>query len=274
MDSSIIRPVVKDTELKVPVESNEKSPSFSGMNFGSTSSDDFSRNSSPYTGNNSGFSFDGPRNNSFTPPADSPFGNSFTPPSIKQSFSIAPNPAEEDDFDKILLEDIKLPDRVRLEEDMDDILSSAGYKIVPNASLGDIKIDYLAVGQNKILICKIDPESGDWLADEEKFNGEDPLWFSESSHRVSPIFDLLEQTKKFEERLNLFGYEGKIKPIFVVKNGTIINAEDMLTTWKELNVTVCRTDMGGPDELDSFADSVLPDSNPTDEIMAIVQNAL
>ncbi len=274
MDSSIIRPVAKDTELKVPVESNEKSPSFSGMNFGSTSSDDFSRNSSPYTGNNSGFSFDGPRNNSFTPPADSPFGNSFTPPSIKQSFSIAPNPAEEDDFDKILLEDIKLPDRVRLEEDMDDILSSAGYKIVPNASLGDIKIDYLAVGQNKILICKIDPESGDWLADEEKFNGEDPLWFSESSHRVSPIFDLLEQTKKFEERLNLFGYEGKIKPIFVVKNGTIINAEDMLTTWKELNVTVCRTDMGGPDELDGFADSVLPDSNPTDEIMAIVQNAL
>lgn len=279
MDSGLSRPISKNTELKLPVEEGEKMPSFAGMSahhnmdFSQKPSDSFS--SMGFGGDKGGFSFGEPSRNNFTPPVDNPFGSSFGTPSMKQGFSIAPNPTtEEDDFDRILLEDIKLPNREPLEENMPEILSTAGYQLIPNASLGDIKLDYLAVGKNKILACKIDPEEGDWLADEEKFNGEDPLWFSESSHRVSPIFDLIEQVNKFTERLKTFGYMGKAQPVFIVKNGSIINAEDMLSTWKELGVTVCRTDMGGPDELLSFEDSVLPDSTPDSETMIIVQNAL
>lgn len=274
MDSGLLRPIEKSTELKVPVDENEQFNKSKSM--GQSSSpykNDFSSQSSSFKSNNSGFSFDEPKKNSFSS-FDSPFTSGFTPPSMKQSLSIAPKPSAEDDFDSILLEDIKLPERIPLEEDMEDILSSAGYQILPQVSLGDIKIDYLAVGENKILVCKIDPEEGDWLADEEKFNGEDPLWFSESSHRVSPIYYLTEQTNKFIERLKTFGYMGKVQPIFVIKTGNIINAEDMLSAWSEMNIMVCRTDKGGPDELDSFADTVLPDTEPNDETMTIVQNAL
>lgn len=274
MDSSLVRPVAKNSELKVPVDTNEHMQGVNEMSGYKKQGSEFSAPSSSFSSNHSGFSFDEPKKNSFTSSFDSPFNSGFTPPSMKQSFSIAPKPNEEDDFDKILLEDIKLPERIRLEENIEDILTSAEYKIISNASLGDIKIDYLAVGQEKILVCKIDSESGDWLADEEKFNGEDPLWFSESSHRVSPIYNLIEQTAKFTERLKTFGYLGKVQPIFIAKNSNIINAEDMLDTWKEMNIMVCRTDIGGPDELNSFADTVLPDTQPDDETMIIVQNAL
>lgn len=269
MDSSLVRPIAKNTELKVPVEEGEYN---SQQNMGLKPS--FSDSKPSFSSNHSGFSFDEPKKNSFSAPFDSPFTGGFSAPSMKQSFSIAPKPSDEDDFDKILLEDIKLPERIPLDEDLEDILTSADYQLIPQAKLGDIPLDYLAVGKNKILVCKIDTEDGDWLADEEKFNGEDPLWFSESSHRVSPIFNLIEQTAKFSERLKTFGYNGKVQPIFIVKTGNIINAEDMLTTWKDLNVMVCRTDKGGPDELDSFADTILPDSQPNEEIMTIVQNAL
>ena len=281
MDSSVMRPVAKNSELKVPVEPNEISNpmgSFSTeKNTGfsaSIPSSTFGEMGAGFGSSKTGFSFDDEPKKRFSPPADSPFNSPFAPPSVNKNFSIAQNPTIEDDFDKILLEDIKLPTREPLEENIEGILTDGGYQIIPNAKLGDIKIDYLAVGKDKILICKVDTETGDWLSDEEKFNGEDPLWFSESSHRISPVFNLTEETKRFTERLKTFGYMGNVEPIFIVKDGTIINAEDMIETWKEMNVTVCRTHMGGPEELLSFGDSVLPGKSPDEETMAIVHNAL
>lgn len=294
MDSSIIRPVVKNTELKVPVDTpsgmggnNFSTPSqsmggFGGFPMGSDfpgmpSSQGFGAAPHPQSfsaPSSTGFSFDSNMKNNFTPPKDSPFGTGFGAPSMRQGLSMAPSPFDEDDFDKILLEDIKIPERKRLDENMDAILGSSGYEILRNIKLGGLTIDYLAIGMNRVVVCQIDPEDGDWLADEERFNGEDPLWFSESSHRVSPVFNLIEQVKKFTERLAVSGFTGTVAPVFVEKKGTIINAEDMLSTWKEMAIAVCRTDIGGPDELKSFQETIVPDMKPTEEVLAMVHNAL
>ncbi|MBQ8251100.1 MAG: hypothetical protein IJY92_04220 [Alphaproteobacteria bacterium] len=264
LDSGLIRPIAKDTELKVPVDEMGEAPkqnSYSGMGRMSTSTQ------------NSGFSFDNSKNG-FMPPNDSPFTSSYGTPSAKKSFSIAPSPLDEDDFDKILLEDIKLPERTRLEEDLEAVLEKAGYSLLRNVQLGNLTADYLAVGENRVIVCQIDPEEGDWLADEERFNGEDPLWFSESSHRISPVFKLLEEVKKLSTRLSTSGFIGSVAPVFVIKKGTIINAEDMLSTWKEMSISVCRTDMGGPDDLKSFTETIVQDKEPSEETLAIVHNAL
>ncbi len=264
LESSLVRPIAKDTELKVPVGEETQSikqTSFSGMG-----------NMSTTTGN-SGFSFDSSKN-TFMPPNDSPFASSYGTPTAKKSFSVAPSPLDEDDFDKILLEDIKLPERIRLEEDLESVLETAGYSLLRNVKLGNLTADYLAVGENRVIVCQIDPEEGDWLADEERFNGEDPLWFSESSHRISPVYKLLEEVKKLSNRLSSSGFIGSVAPVFVIKKGTIINAEDMLSTWKEMAISVCRTDMGGPDDLKSFTETIIQDKEPSEETLAMVHNAL
>ena len=252
LESALVRPIAKDSELKVPVDAMETSPqqnSYSGMGNMSTST------------NNTGFSFD-TQKSGFMPPQDSPFTSSYGAPSAKKSFSIASSPMDEDDFDKILLEDIKLPERVRLEEDLESVLEKAGYSLLHNVKLGNLTADYLAVGENRIIVCQIDSEEGDWLADEERFNDEEPLWFSESSHRISPVrkADLARTT--LIEKLKEADLSFEVLPFVIEQIGNIINAEDMLDIWRELKVNVTRIDRGTPKEIPLFA-KTLEDADET-----------
>ena len=69
-----------------------------------------------------------------------------------------------------------------------DVLTQKGYDIISGVTLNkNIIVDFLAVADGKICLCLVDKEAGDWLADEERFNNEEPLWFSENSHRISPV---------------------------------------------------------------------------------------
>ncbi len=292
MDSGLLRPVVKDSELKVPVNGLETAGagnSFSSSGFGmqnrSSMGGGFGQGSQGMGGNSfgmggspfgtSGNPFGASSPSNFSVPSDSPFGNSFANPSMQQGFSIAPSPtAPKDDFDDLLLDDIKLPDRTKLEEDIPALFLAAGYKLMQDVQIEGESVNYIAVGSNRVIVCIEDNETGDWLADEERFNGEDPLWFSESSHRVSPIFRLLMQIKSFKERLFSAGFTGSVVPMFIEKSGMIINAEDMLNTWKELDVLVCRTDIGGPDELKSVKETIMSDEVPSEDVITMVHNAL
>lgn len=86
----------------------------------------------------------------------------------------------------------------------------------------------------KTVLLYLFPYKSDWLADEERFNDENPLWFSESSHVESPIFKL----QVFRDLL-LKKKPGEIKIVLIIFPGSgIINAEDMLETWEEIGVTV------------------------------------
>lgn len=266
---SAVRPVVKESELKVPVD--EPMAASGGMPKVAPS-------------NNAGDMFgSAPSQKKSFASSDSPFNRGFNLPSMNQGFSIAPTTETSwqdkmDPFggsmDDVLLSDIKLPERKKLEENIPELFDKAGYTVMQNILIGGRPVEYLAVGEQRIVVAVEDMQTGDWLADEERFNGEDPLWFSESSHRVSPVFQLLEMVKGFMSRLSENGYNGTVVPLFIERAGIIINAEDMLTTWRDLAVTVCRTELGGPDELSSVANSIIATEKPSDVVLEQVQKSL
>ena len=160
------------------------------------------------------------------------------------------------DMAQMPLEEIHLPERPTVVEDLDAIFAERGYQVISKVKLQGGLLDYVAVSKDTILAGLLDQYPSDWLADEESFNGEDPLWFSEVDHRVSPVFIL---KKLCDELKNILGEQAQrfmIKPLLIEQKGNIINAEDMMKSWVEMNVSVCRTDKGGPDDLTLFGDFV------------------
>ena len=137
-----------------------------------------------------------------------------------------------------------------------DVLVQKGYDILAGQTIRNTIVDFIGIAEDKILLCLIDKEAGDWLADEERFNNEEPLWFSESSHRISPVrkIDLVKKT--LLEKLEENGLHYDIVPYVVIQMANIINAEDMLEIWDELGVEVTRINRGSPKEIKLFSKTV------------------
>ena len=151
-------------------------------------------------------------------------------------------------------------------ESVSDILRSAGYRLISDAKIAGKKIDYVAVAANHILLCLVDAEAGDWLADEERFNNEEPLWFSESNHRISPVRVVLNAAEALAPMLSGAAQGMEIRTMVIIRQGTIINAEDMFDIWKDLKVTVCRYAEGGPDEIAALNASVSQVAPPDENV--------
>lgn len=157
---------------------------------------------------------------------------------------------------------------------IEDILLSAGYKLIQNAKISGKPVDYIGVSEDHILLCLVDSEHGDWLADEERFNDEEPLWFSESNHRISPVRIILNARDALMPQLSGKARGMEIKPMVIVKQGTIINAEDMFEVWDGLNVSVCRFDEGGPEEIQDLRTSLERVEPAEDAVYQEVSSAL
>ncbi|MCP4392901.1 MAG: hypothetical protein GY804_01315 [Alphaproteobacteria bacterium] len=154
-----------------------------------------------------------------------------------------------DDTEAVSAESID--DEIIKLESAKEILEVVGYELVEDKYIANCHIDYVAISKSSALLCLVDRDKGEWLADEESFNGEEPLWFSESKHRGSPIFKVKRARDALLAKLDGQGIE--VAAIAIIKEGTIINGQDMLNTWLDMNVMVCRIGNGGPDELPSFA---------------------
>ncbi len=162
-----------------------------------------------------------------------------------------------------------------LREDLNAIMENAGARIQKNVRLGEDRMDYVAFGQKDAYLVLLDNEPGDWLADEERFNDEDPLWFSESAHRISPLTVLRRAAERLGATLGSAGITLTPHVLLVKTKGNIINAEDMKDIWKEMDVTVARTDLGMPEELPSFTDAFPTSIEPmADDVFASVETAL
>ena len=144
------------------------------------------------------------------------------------------------------ISEIEIPKMEPAKENIPELLEKAGYTLLTDWEVMGQKVDILAVSDNNLLVVLFDKQPGDWLADEESFNDEDPLWFSETDHRVSPVFQLKTLKAQLQKKL---GEITTVRPVLVEQEGTIINAEDMMKTWNDLEILVCRTGMGGPVEL-------------------------
>lgn len=133
-----------------------------------------------------------------------------------------------------------------------EIIKQKGYKVITGTLVNGTLVDFIGISQNRICLCVLDRENGDWLADEERFNDEEPLWFSESSHRISPVRKVdLARKELFKvlmrDKLNIV-----IDAYVIVQLGNIINAEDMFDIWKDMNITVTRIDRGTPKDIMLF----------------------
>lgn len=94
----------------------------------------------------------------------------------------------------------------------------------------------------------------DWLADEDRFNGEDPLWFSESSHMVSPVYEL----RNMANRIAIVHGIKPHKILLVPHEISIINSEDMEAEWDSRSVFVAvEDDCPVPDGMKSLNDCIM-----------------
>ena len=114
-------------------------------------------------------------------------------------------------------------------------------------------------------MCLIDKEPGDWLADEERFNDEEPLWFSESSHRISPVRKIDVARQALKTKLQEAEMEYTVNAFVIVQIGNIINAEDMFEIWDNMHISVTRIDRGSPKELKLFSKSLEEAETPIDK---------
>lgn len=164
------------------------------------------------------------------------------------------------------LSEVQLPQIEAVNEDISALMTEKGFHVFSDVPFGENKVSWLGVSQNKLLVGVYDDETGDWLADEEAFNDEDPLWFSETDHRVSPVFTLKQMQKQLTEAVADLGLQ--VQPVLIERRGNLINAEDMMKTWNDLGVIVCRTDVGGPVELATFAEACGEDQQaPSAEVL-------
>ena len=134
-----------------------------------------------------------------------------------------------------------------------EIIKQKGYEVITGTTIKNTFIDFIGISQSQICLCLNDKEPGDWLADEERFNDEEPLWFSESSHRISPVRKISLAYITLEEKLKESDLSFEITPFVIEQIGNIINAEDMFDIWKEIGVKVTRIDRGSPKEIPLFA---------------------
>lgn len=138
-----------------------------------------------------------------------------------------------------------------------DVLKQKGYDIISGVTLNkNIMIDFLGIAEGKICLCLVDKEAGDWLADEERFNNEEPLWFSENSHRISPVRKVMLAKESLLRKLEDIDFDFDVVPYVIIQMGNIINAEDMFEIWDNLQVEVTRINRGSPREIKLFSKTV------------------
>ena len=134
-----------------------------------------------------------------------------------------------------------------------EALQQKNYDVISNITVKGTKIDFVGVSESEICLCLVDKEVGDWLADEEMFNGEEPLWFSESSHRVSPVCLLNNALPIIKDALDDGDFTQEVSAFVVIQSGNIINADDMFEVWDNMHIKVTRINRGSPKEIPLFS---------------------
>lgn len=158
-----------------------------------------------------------------------------------------------------------------------DVLTQKGYKLLNSVTIKNTLIDFVGISDSKICLCLVDKEPGDWLADEERFNDEEPLWFSENSHRISPVRKVDIARQALLNKLEGSELDYEVKAYVIIQMGNIINAEDMFEIWNELDVDVTRINRGMPKEIKLFSKTIeeaegSPDKGQLEAIKKLIRN--
>lgn len=137
---------------------------------------------------------------------------------------------------KTFLSELDQADSKGLSEALSRFNNNASVRKVP---LFGKPVDIIYVGEsNSFLLVKFDffdasKVDQSWLADEESCGLEPPLYFSQSDHRVSPVYDM----QRAKCVLSLFHPDAEIEMLLVC-NYTIVNYELMEDVWGQIGITV------------------------------------
>jgi hypothetical protein len=88
-----------------------------------------------------------------------------------------------------------------------------------------------------VVVCFDNATLTDELADEERFNQEEPLYFTSTSHRVSPVWQLAETIKMIKKGLEEVDEPWPVWGVLLTESN-FINSNDMQEIWEEMGVTV------------------------------------
>lgn len=111
---------------------------------------------------------------------------------------------------------------------------------------------FYAVQGTLVMACIDKCTPKDELADEERFHDEDPQYFTEDSHRTSPVWQLSETIKLVKQKLEEFGNPWSVWGV-LISESRFFNSDDMQDIWDEMNVTV----IDKVDDLDDWNFSIL-----------------
>lgn len=143
-------------------------------------------------------------------------------------------------------------------EDIGEILKKTTYTVWQDVALANTRLNFICVDEKKIFIIAQDDEKGDWLADEEQFTDEPPMWFSESAHRTSPLF-ILNQVRRFlSEQIQRKGLDYSVQVCYCLGQVNVINWEEMKAVWKKLNVFVAQNRAESDVEIPLFSEIMPP----------------
>ena len=97
---------------------------------------------------------------------------------------------------------------------------------------------YLYANSVSLVVVCLD-KNGEYgeLAGEEMIFEEPPLYFTESGHRVSPVWQLSETLKLMAQRLKCHNNSATVSGVLLT-NSCFSNTDDMTDVWKEMNVKV------------------------------------
>ena len=110
--------------------------------------------------------------------------------------------------------------------------------------LKDVEAYIYATCTNVVLVYLDHNKGNVELADEEEFYNDIPQYFTDTSHRVSPVWKLHETLKVMEYRMaqalvgNSISLKNKTLHGVLISDSKFINVEDMREEWRAMNVTV------------------------------------
>ena len=98
---------------------------------------------------------------------------------------------------------------------------------------------YIYIDHWCVVVACLDNETHkDELADEEPFGGNEPLYFTADSHRVSPVWQLSETLKLIHQKLSENKLDYHVRGV-LLSQSNFINADDMRPFWdEEMGITV------------------------------------
>ena len=130
---------------------------------------------------------------------------------------------------------------LEIDEAVNSALETKNAKLLTVCRFGDNRLYpyYVAQISNMVLVIVVAHLNGDWLAGENDFGDEGPLWFSYSDHVQSPVSQAKKLKDYFSQKMPSNLTFGAI--VACPHALTIINYDDEVINWGKIDVKVAWT---------------------------------